>query len=112
MTLLILVLAENLALMFVGWEGVGLCSYLLIGFWYEKPSAADAGLKAFISAQEVLCENFGRKRKAVAIGIYDASSLAFPVRYEAAPAEGSERAFTPLPPAGEPDEVRDGARVA
>jgi NADH-quinone oxidoreductase subunit L len=34
--------------MFVGWEGVGLCSYLLIGFWYQKPSAADAGKKAFI----------------------------------------------------------------
>ena len=35
--------------MFVGWEGVGLCSYLLIGFWYEKQSAADAGKKAFIA---------------------------------------------------------------
>jgi NADH-quinone oxidoreductase subunit L len=34
--------------MFVGWEGVGLCSYLLIGFWYTKPSAADAGKKAFV----------------------------------------------------------------
>ena len=35
--------------MFVGWEGVGLCSYLLIGFWYEKKSAADAGKKAFLA---------------------------------------------------------------
>ena len=34
--------------MFVGWEGVGLCSYLLIGFWYQKQSATDAGKKAFI----------------------------------------------------------------
>ena len=34
--------------MFVGWEGVGLCSYLLIGYWYEKKSASDAGKKAFI----------------------------------------------------------------
>ncbi len=34
--------------MFVGWEGVGLCSYLLIGFWFEKKSASDAGKKAFI----------------------------------------------------------------
>ena len=34
--------------MFVGWEGVGLCSYLLIGFWFEKKSAANAGKKAFI----------------------------------------------------------------
>lgn len=46
--MLILVMAENLPLMFIGWEGVGLCSYLLIGFWYEKQSAADAGRKAFI----------------------------------------------------------------
>lgn len=46
--MLILVLADNLVLLFVGWEGVGLCSYLLIGFWYEKTSAANAGRKAFI----------------------------------------------------------------
>ena len=46
--MLTLVLANNFLLMFVGWEGVGLCSYLLIGFWYEKPSAAEAGKKAFI----------------------------------------------------------------
>ena len=46
--MLTLVLADNLLLMFVGWEGVGLCSYLLIGFWFEKKTAADAGKKAFI----------------------------------------------------------------
>ncbi len=46
--MLILVMANNFLLMFVGWEGVGLCSYLLIGFWYEKKSAADAGVKAFV----------------------------------------------------------------
>jgi NADH-quinone oxidoreductase subunit L len=46
--MLLLVLGTNLPLMFVGWEGVGLCSYLLIGFWYKKKSAADAGKKAFI----------------------------------------------------------------
>ena len=46
--MLTLVTANNLLLMFVGWEGVGLCSYLLIGFWYEKDSAANAGKKAFI----------------------------------------------------------------
>jgi len=46
--MLVLVLADNLALTFVGWEGVGLCSYLLIGFWYEKTPAADAGRKAFV----------------------------------------------------------------
>jgi NADH-quinone oxidoreductase subunit L len=43
-----LILANNFLLMFVGWEGVGLCSYLLIGFWFEKDSAANAGKKAFI----------------------------------------------------------------
>src|SRR5205823_8748407 len=47
-SMLTLVLANNYLLMFVGWEGVGLCSYLLIGFWFEKKSAADAGKKAFI----------------------------------------------------------------
>jgi len=46
--MLVLVLADNFLLLFVGWEGVGLCSYLLIGFWYTKKSAADAGKKAFI----------------------------------------------------------------
>ena len=46
--MLILVLAANFALLFVGWEGVGLCSYLLIGFYFLKKSASDAGKKAFI----------------------------------------------------------------
>jgi NADH-quinone oxidoreductase subunit L len=46
--MLLLVLADNLVLTFVGWEGVGLCSYLLIGFWHSKKSACDAGRKAFI----------------------------------------------------------------
>src|SRR6201987_873128 len=46
--MLILVLAANFVLLFVGWEGVGLCSYLLIGFSFLKKSAADAGKKAFI----------------------------------------------------------------
>src|SRR5271157_4157596 len=46
--MLLLVTAANYPLMFVGWEGVGLCSYLLIGFYFRKKSAADAGKKAFI----------------------------------------------------------------
>ncbi len=46
--MLILVLANNYLMMYVGWEGVGLCSYLLIGFWFERKAAADAGKKAFI----------------------------------------------------------------
>jgi NADH-quinone oxidoreductase subunit L len=47
--MLTLVLGGNYLVMFVGWEGVGLCSYLLIGYWYEKKSASDAGKKAFIT---------------------------------------------------------------
>jgi NADH-quinone oxidoreductase subunit L len=46
--MLMLVLGANLLVMFVGWEGVGLCSYLLIGFYYKKKSASDAGKKAFV----------------------------------------------------------------
>ena len=46
--MLVLVLGSNFLVMFVGWEGVGLCSYLLIGFYYQKKSASDAGKKAFI----------------------------------------------------------------
>jgi NADH-quinone oxidoreductase subunit L len=44
----LLVLADNFVLLYAGWEGVGLCSYLLIGFWYTRPSAADAARKAFL----------------------------------------------------------------
>jgi NADH-quinone oxidoreductase subunit L len=49
--MLTLVMAANLLVLFVGWEGVGLCSYLLIGFWFRKKSAADAGKKAFITTR-------------------------------------------------------------
>ena len=45
--MLILVMADNYLLMYVGWEGVGLCSYLLIGFWFEKPAPQKAANKAF-----------------------------------------------------------------
>ncbi len=47
-SMLILVLADNLVLMYLGWEGVGLCSYLLIGFWYQEKKNGDAARKAFI----------------------------------------------------------------
>src|SRR5262245_24954006 len=46
--MLVLVLGANLPVMFVGWEGVGLASYLLIGFWFEDPAKTAAGLKAFV----------------------------------------------------------------
>jgi NADH-quinone oxidoreductase subunit L len=47
-SMLILVLAANMPVMFIGWEGVGLCSYLLIGFWFENEAFASAGRKAFV----------------------------------------------------------------
>ncbi len=47
-SMITLVLGDNLVLLFVGWEGVGLCSYLLIGFWHEDPAKAAAGMKAFV----------------------------------------------------------------
>jgi NADH-quinone oxidoreductase subunit L len=46
--MLLLVMGSNYVVMFIGWEGVGLCSYLLIGFWYTNPSYADAAKKAFV----------------------------------------------------------------
>ena len=47
-SMLVLVLADNLLLLYLGWEGVGLCSYLLIGFWYQEPANGYAARKAFI----------------------------------------------------------------
>jgi NADH-quinone oxidoreductase subunit L len=47
-SMLMLVMSNNFLLLYFGWEAVGLCSYLLIGFWYERPSASNAGKKAFI----------------------------------------------------------------
>jgi NADH-quinone oxidoreductase subunit L len=46
--MLVLVLGENLLVLYVGWEGVGLCSYLLIGFWHERPTSTNAAKKAFV----------------------------------------------------------------
>ena len=50
-SMLVLVLADNLLLMYVGWEVVGFCSFLLIGFWWEKRSAAEAAKKAFVTTR-------------------------------------------------------------
>ena len=49
--MLMLVLANNYLLLYLGWEGVGLCSYLLIGFWFERPSASSAAKKAFVTTR-------------------------------------------------------------
>src|SRR5439155_26887527 len=49
--MLMLVLGENYLVLYLGWEGVGLCSYLLIGFWFEKPENAEAAKKAFITTR-------------------------------------------------------------
>ena len=48
-SMLVLVLGDNLLLTFLGWEGVGVCSYFLISFWFEKPANASAGKKAFVT---------------------------------------------------------------
>ena len=48
-SMLVLIMGDNLAVLFVGWEGVGLCSYLLIGFWFSEEKNASAGKKAFIT---------------------------------------------------------------
>ncbi|PIQ82748.1 MAG: NADH-quinone oxidoreductase subunit L [Candidatus Omnitrophica bacterium CG11_big_fil_rev_8_21_14_0_20_64_10] len=50
-SMLTLVLADHLVLLYIAWEGVGLCSYLLISFWFEKPAAAAAGKKAFLTTR-------------------------------------------------------------
>jgi len=79
--MLMLVTADNLVQMFFGWEGVGLASYLLIGFWYEKPSANAAAIKAFVVNR---VGDFG-----FAIGIflvfYLTDSVAFEPIFAAAP---------------------------
>jgi NADH-quinone oxidoreductase subunit L len=50
-SMLTLVLANNFLLLYAGWEGVGVCSYLLIGFWFERPAAARASMKAFVTTR-------------------------------------------------------------
>ena len=69
------------------------------GFVAKGYTVDDAGLKAFISSQEVLCRNYGRKRKSVAIGIYDGSSISFPISYTAVDTGDTAHAFVPLKPA-------------
>ena len=80
--MLTLVLGANYLVMYVGWEGVGLCSYLLIGFWYTKESAANAGKKAFIVNR---IGDFGFAL-ALMMLFWQVGSLDFGVVREAAPA--------------------------
>jgi NADH-quinone oxidoreductase subunit L len=71
--MLVLILGDNLAVLFVGWEGVGLCSYLLIGFWYTDDKKASAGKKAFIANR---IGDFGLL-VAMAMLVYYAGTLRF-----------------------------------
>lgn len=73
--MLTLVMADNMAVLFVGWEGVGLCSYLLIGFWFDDEKNASAGKKAFIANR---IGDFGLL-VAMAILLYYTGSLRFEV---------------------------------
>jgi NADH-quinone oxidoreductase subunit L len=72
-SMLVLVFGANLPMLFVGWEGVGLCSYLLIGFWFEDRAAAAAGKKAFITNR---IGDFGLL-VAMAVLVYYVGSLDF-----------------------------------
>lgn len=73
--MLTLVMADNMAVLFVGWEGVGLCSYLLIGFWFDDEKNASAGKKAFIANR---IGDFGLL-VAMAMLLYYTGSLRFEV---------------------------------
>ena len=84
--MLVLVTSDNLAQLFVGWEGVGLCSYLLIGFWFKKPEANAAAIKAFLVNR---VGDFG-----FALGIFATfylfGSIDFDVIFAAAPAHAND----------------------
>jgi len=84
------------------------------GFLAQGWTVDDAGLRAFIQAQETLSRNFGRKRQSIAIGIYDGARIAPPIRYEAVALDDRTRAFVPLAPSGElpPDVPRARWREA
>src|SRR5262249_61086722 len=103
-SMLLLVLGDSLPVLFVGWEGVGLCSYLLIGFWYTTPANCDAGRKAFVVNRVgdagFLIGMFLLFWSMVAAGqpslrFGDANRLA-PARAQASPATGTRSCPRPL----------------
>ena len=89
--MLMLVTADNLVQLFFGWEGVGLMSYLLIGFWYHKPEANAAAIKAFIVNR---VGDFG-----FALGIFAVFMMTGAVDFDTvfAQAPGARRQDHPLP---------------
>lgn len=92
-SMLLLILGDNLAVLFVGWEGVGLCSYLLIGFWFGDEKKASAGKKAFITNR---IGDFGLL-VAMAMLVYYAGSLRFSEIEHSQSALGQMRQLWPIP---------------
>ncbi len=103
-SMLILVLGSNVPLMFVGWEGVGLCSYLLIGYWWENPAYAAAGRKAFVVNR---IGDFG-----VLIGTFLLVSVGHSFEFDQINAAASEAAATPFVMGGTPWGVHVGTLAA
>jgi len=107
--MLTLVVADNLLLLFVGWEVMGLCSYMLIGFWFEKPSAYDAAIKAFTTTRVadvimllgIAYLYFSTGTLSFREIMYEPAPGAAPVAAEAATAEGEHGEAA----AGEAEEV-------
>ena len=86
-SMILLVLGDNILMTFVGWEGVGLCSYLLIGFWYEEGANAAAGMKAFVVNR---IGDLG-----FLMGVFTLIALFGTVNYVAPPEKSSARNVTP-----------------
>jgi NADH-quinone oxidoreductase subunit L len=103
-SMLILVLGSNIPLMFVGWEGVGLCSYLLIGYWWENPAYAAAGRKAFVVNR---IGDFG-----VLLGTFILVSIAHSFEFDQINAAAAEIAATPFMLGGAPLGILAGTLAA
>lgn len=92
-SMMVLILGDNLAVLFVGWEGVGLCSYLLIGFWFGEEKKASAGKKAFITNR---IGDFGLL-VAMAMLVYYAGSLQFSTLERSQSSLSQLRTIWPIP---------------